>query len=273
MTPEQYLQGGAILAREWPTIAIAAIILLGGLGLVWLRLLYLSAREENRNARELIENLSEGIYRSTLDGGILSANPALARLNGCDSPQELLDMVNDIAGQWYVDPGRRSQFRRVLMRHGQIRDFVSEVYRYKTREKIWVVESARLVRDPATNRPLYYEGSVREITETVKRLKLEQFYQKLISQVPGGLFQLERGPGGDFTMTFVSPGFRRIVGLDEEDEPQTIDTFFAMIVPEDRGEFLSSLNRSGREESHWDCEFGAIDAKGVRKWFRVSATA
>lgn len=272
MTPELYLQGGAILAGEWPTIAVASIMLLGGLGLVWLRLLYLAAREENRNARELIENLSEGIYRSTLDGGILSANPALARLNGCDSPEELLEMVNDIAGQWYVEPSRRSQFRRILMRDGQIRDFVSEVYRYKSREKIWVVESARLVRDTATNRPLYYEGSVREITETVKRLKLERFYQKLISQVPGGLFQIERGPEGDFTVTFVSPGFRRIVGLSEEDDLNSIETFFHMIVPDDRGEFLASLNKSGREGSHWDCEFEAIDAQGVRKWLRVSAT-
>ena len=74
-------------------------------------------------------------------------------------------------------------------------------------------------------------------------------------------------------MTFVSPGFRRIVGLDEEDELQSIESFFAMILPEDRGEFLASLNRSGREQSHWDCEFCAVDAKGVRKWLRVSASA
>ena len=273
MAPELYIQSGTILAGDWLTLMVASVLLVSCLALIWSRLLYLAAREENSNSRELIENLSEGIYRSTLDGGILSANPALAKLNGCDSPDELLQMVNDIAGQWYVDPNRRSQFRRVLMRDGQIRDFVSEVYRYKSREKIWVVESARLVRDPATNRPLYYEGSVREITETVKRLKLEQFYQKLISQVPGGLFQIERDPGGNFSMTFVSPGFRRIVGLDEEDELQSIESFFAMILPEDRGEFLASLNRSGREQSHWDCEFCAVDAKGVRKWLRVSASA
>jgi len=73
-------------------------------------------------------------------------------------------------------------------------------------------------------------------------------------------------------VTFVSPGFRRIVGLSEEDDLNSIETFFHMIVPDDRGEFLASLNKSGREGSHWDCEFEAIDAQGVRKWLRVSAT-
>ncbi|NMG38725.1 diguanylate cyclase [Chelativorans sp. ZYF759] len=270
---ELYFQGGTSLFGHWTTFLVALAIFTAGLGLVWYRLLYLSESAENQNARELIENLSEGIYRSTLDGGILSANPALAKLNGCDTSEELLGMVNDIAGQWYVDPNRRSQFRRILMRDGQIRDFVSEVYRYKSRETIWVVESARLVRDPVTNRPLYYEGSVREITETMKRLQLEQFYQKLISQIPGGLFQIARSASGSFNMSFVSPGFRKLVGLEEDDAILTTEDFFAMILPEDRGDFLASLNRSAREQSRWECEFAAIDAKGVRKWLRIAAAA
>lgn len=273
MIPELSTTWDTIVAGHWPTIALAVAITLGSLGLIRYRLLYLVAQEENRNSRELIENLSEGIYRSTLDGGILSANPALASLNGCDSPAELLAMVNDIAGQWYVDPNRRSQFRRLLMREGQINDFVSEVYRYKTRERIWVVESARLVRDPTTNRPLYYEGSVREITETMKRLKLEEFYQKLISQVPGGLFQIERKTNGEFTIPFASPGFRTIVGIDDEDILGATVVFFEMIAPQDRTDFLASLNRSAREQARWDCEFSAIDAKGARKWLRITATA
>jgi PAS domain-containing protein len=55
------------------------------------RWLFLCPIRRTENSRELIDNLSEGIYRSTLDGRILSANPALARLNGCDSTAELLE--------------------------------------------------------------------------------------------------------------------------------------------------------------------------------------
>jgi signal transduction histidine kinase len=48
--------------------------------------------------------------------------------------------------------------------HGEVRNFESEVYRHKTRERIWIQENARLVRDEA-GKPLYYEGTVQEITQ------------------------------------------------------------------------------------------------------------
>ena len=50
-----------------------------------------------------------------------------------------------------------------MQRDGQVTDFVSEVYRHKTRERIWIRENAHLVRaDDGT--PLYYEGTVEDIT-------------------------------------------------------------------------------------------------------------
>ena len=43
-------------------------------------------------------------------------------------------------------------------------NFESEVYRHKARERIWIAETARLVRD-SEGAPLYYEGTVQDITE------------------------------------------------------------------------------------------------------------
>jgi PAS domain-containing protein len=108
----------------------------------------------------------------------------------------MLASVNDIATEWYVDPNRRAEFRDILTRDGRVEDFVSEVYRHKTRERIWITESARIVCDPKTGKPLYYEGSVREITETIRRQQLEEQIQKLTDQLPGGLFQFRRSPNG-----------------------------------------------------------------------------
>jgi signal transduction histidine kinase len=53
---------------------------------------------------------------------------------------------------------------RLLNEEGQVENFESEIYRHKTRERIWISESARLVRD-GSGRPLFYEGTVRDITE------------------------------------------------------------------------------------------------------------
>src|SRR4051812_33866965 len=100
------------------------------------RRLYLGALDEQLNNRDLIENLFEGIYRSTPDGRQISANRALVRLNGYASEAEQIAAVKDIASEWYVDPTRRDEFRAILERDGKVEDFVSEIWRHKTRERI-----------------------------------------------------------------------------------------------------------------------------------------
>ena len=117
-----------------------------------------------RDYRSIFDNAIDGIYRSSPAGRQLRANPALVRLNGYTSEEEMLRSVNDIAAEWYVEPGRRAEFMRLLNEEGQVENFESEIYRHKTRERIWVSESARLVRD-GSGRPLFYEGTVRDITE------------------------------------------------------------------------------------------------------------
>jgi len=115
------------------------------------------------NRSTLFDLLPIGAYRSSIDGRQLRANAALVRLNGYDSESELLTEVNDIGREWYVDAQRRIEFQRLMQRDGQVTDFVSEVYRHKTRERIWIRENAHLVRS-ADGTPLYYEGTVEDIT-------------------------------------------------------------------------------------------------------------
>ena len=119
--------------------------------------------EAEENYRRIFERVGEGVFRSSLDGRQLQANPALIRLNGYQTEQELRDAGADIARNWYVDPGRRAEFVRLMEEHGSIENFESEVYRLGTGERIWVSENAYLVRDKA-GQPLYYEGTVRDVT-------------------------------------------------------------------------------------------------------------
>lgn len=120
-------------------------------------------RAAEEEYRAIFEHANLGIYRSSLEGKQLRANPALVKLNGYTSEEEMLATVNDIATEWYVDPRRRSEFVRLLETYGQVENFESEVYRHKTRERIWISETARLIRDQ-TGAPLYYEGTVQDIT-------------------------------------------------------------------------------------------------------------
>jgi PAS domain S-box-containing protein len=137
--------------------------------------------------REIYETVSEGIYRSSIDGRQLTANPALVRLNGYESEAELLAAVRDIATEWYVEPGRRAEFQQLLHANGKVEDFVSEIYRHRTRERIWISENARLVRDRQTGSPLYYEGTIRDVTETMRRLQAEERLCIVVETIADGV--------------------------------------------------------------------------------------
>jgi len=91
----------------------------------------------------LFSFLPIGAYRSTPDGLMLRANQALVRLNGYDDEAQLLMGVRDIATEWYVQQGRRSEFVATLLRDGFVRGFVSEIWRHKTRDRVWISENLK----------------------------------------------------------------------------------------------------------------------------------
>mgnify|MGYP003694061025 CR=1 FL=1 len=55
--------------------------------------------------RKLFEGSVDGIYVTTPGGALLNANPALARIMGYDTPQELINGIGDIARQRLCSSG------------------------------------------------------------------------------------------------------------------------------------------------------------------------
>lgn len=128
----------------------------------------------HRELSTLFDLLPIGAYRSSPDGKILRLNAALLRINGYASEQECFADDRQIARDSYVDSGRRAQFKAILEAHGHISDFVSETYRLKTGERIWVREHAHLVRDE-DGKVLYYEGTIEDISrERAANLALQR---------------------------------------------------------------------------------------------------
>jgi diguanylate cyclase (GGDEF)-like protein/PAS domain S-box-containing protein len=120
-------------------------------------------REAERRYHGLFDNAIEGIFRTTVEGNYLDANPALAHIYGFESPQELMASLRDIGRQLYVDPQRREEFMRIVKARGSVTGFESQVYR-KNGDVIWISENSRLVLGE-DGRPLSYEGTVEDITE------------------------------------------------------------------------------------------------------------
>ncbi|MEW6494346.1 MAG: response regulator [Cyanobacteriota bacterium] len=119
-------------------------------------------RQAEEKYRTIFENAVDGIFQTTPDGHYISANPALARIYGYESSEELMVSLTNIGKQLYVDSNRRAEFRSLIQKYDKVSDFESQVYR-KDGSKIWISENARAVRD-VTGDLLYYEGAVQDIT-------------------------------------------------------------------------------------------------------------
>ena len=119
-------------------------------------------RRAQEQHRSIFENAIEGIFQTTPEGRYIAANPALARIYGYASPDELMAHLTDIAEQLYVDAGRRREFRGLLERCDAVHNFESQVRR-KDGHVVWISENARAVRD-ADGRLRHYEGTVVDVT-------------------------------------------------------------------------------------------------------------
>lgn len=246
-------------------VAVGAGVALAGIALHRQQAL-LAARADEAAYRDLYDNISEGVFRSTIDGRMISANPALARLNGYETGDELVAAVKDIASEWYVQPGRRAAIHEMLLEHGHVTNVVSEIYRHRTRERIWIEESTRLVRDEVTGAPLYYDGTVREVTETMRRLELQDRYSKIASIMSGCLLQLRRKADGVFCMPYVSIGLFYICGLHPEEVAEDSTVFRELIHPDDFDRVTSEMQRSEITLTPFQCEYRLALRDGTVRW-------
>lgn len=123
----------------------------------------IALRQAEQKYRSIFENAVEGIFQTTPEGHFLSVNPALARIYGYATPEELTSNLTNIRQQAYVNPQRRDKFMQVMAEFGEVSGFESKVYRVDG-SVIWISESARAVCD-ADGQVLYYEGSVEDISD------------------------------------------------------------------------------------------------------------
>lgn len=118
--------------------------------------------EAEESYRKLFDSSIDGIYVTTPEGRLLNANPALARMMGYDTPQELIEGVTDVAKAIYLDPSLRNEYQERMARDGMVREFEYQV-RQRDGTVLWLSDSATTVRDEAGN-VVRYEGVVRDIT-------------------------------------------------------------------------------------------------------------
>lgn len=259
-----YLDGSTLFVANMITAILLAICVFSHI-----RSRRIAIESENRNA-ELIKHLSEGIYQATLDGKHLSANPALARIHGYETGTDLISHSDTVGSRWYVEQGRSREFRALLFSKGRVDDFVSEIYREKTGERAWIIETARLVHHRKSGRLSHYEGSIRDITETVRRQEVENRLRKLSDRLPGVLFQLTQVASTPLRISYLSAGIDKIPGLKGQDFGAGIKYFLRNLSPSDRRRCIADFRQAKTNMTLFDLET-CIGSPQDGQWIRIVA--
>jgi len=174
-----------------------------------------SLRKNEARFTELFESLQEGIYITTPDGAILDVNPALVRMLGYDSKEEVLKRhVPEI----FVDRTERKNIKEQVDRQPMVQGQEITLIR-KDGTSIVCLNTAAAVRDN-TGHVVRYQGALMDITERremERRLHRQQeFARRLIDNFPDLILVLDTA--GHYT--FVSPRCKDILGYDLEDTQQ-----------------------------------------------------
>ncbi len=118
------------------------------------------ARSE-KNFRELFDKSVQGMFQVSANGKLINANPALLRLLGYSSLDELRQV--DIAHDIYINPRDRERLMDLLLTHGFCRDVELQLKR-KDGTRITVLEHSRVIKDDNDN-PVLFEGILEDITD------------------------------------------------------------------------------------------------------------
>jgi two-component system NtrC family sensor kinase len=218
-------------------------------------------RRNEARFTELFETLQEGIYIVNVNGDILDANPALVRMLGYDSKEELLaHRVPDI----FHDRDERKSLQNEVERQPILQGREITLTR-KDGTSLICLNTAAAVRDSAGT-VIRYQGALMDVTASrvmERRLHQQQeFARRLIDSFPDLIFVLDNAAN----YTFVSPRVLEVLGLEPEEIRET--ELGTRTHPEDRGALRAMYDEilAGRET------FASVEARVRNKrgeWRRL----
>lgn len=180
----------------------------------------------------MYDNAAQGMFMATLDGYVFEANPALARMLGYETPDQMLP-VEDFAREHYVNPPDRQRIVDVLLEGGVARNLEVNLKRLDG-TPIWCLLNVRLLREPGPE-PLI-EGITVDITPrklAEQALKSsEERHRRILETTGEAVAFLDQ----KMVIREVNEAFYKLLGLGPE---QVLGRRILDFADEDFREFLS----------------------------------
>jgi len=132
--------------------------------------------------RSIFENAIEGIFQVDHMGKLVSANPAMARILGYETMQELMGESRDFCSRLCDAPGMKEKFFRVLKDHGSVQALEIQTFR-QDGQPMWGSVNAHLVTGK-TGETVHFEGTLEDISDH-KRFEEQLLHQSLHDALTG----------------------------------------------------------------------------------------
>lgn len=219
--------------------------------------------EKRREAEErytaLFNDSTEGIVQFDVNGSLISSNPAMARMLGYESSEELIRCLNEATYPLYVNEKDRVNLVRAMIRKGAAQGFECQLLR-KDGGVIWVRGSGRAVRGP-DNKLLYFEGIIIDLTDR----KLVEIERDRLFNLSQNFFCI-----ADFDGYFkrLNPAWQSLgFTLDELYSRPFID----FVHPDDRQSTIEEMEgiHQGKESIHFENRYRCRD--GSYRWLLWNA--
>ena len=133
-----------------------------------------NTEKSEKKFRSIFNNSFEGIFQSTIDGKFITVNPALIKLLGYETKEELmaLNIRNDV----FKYPEERDIITKKLKENGEIRNY-RLVLKRKDGSDVIVKLNDRLAVNGEDSQ-IYFEGNIQDISNQViaekKRVEVEK---------------------------------------------------------------------------------------------------
>ncbi len=137
-------------------------------------------KESEEKYRDIFENSPLGMFRSTLAGKLIEANPAFAKMLGYKSADEILCNIYDIGKQVYADAKQRKKVLEEASKSNQVKHF-ERIFKRKDGSEFIVNLYLKPVMDK-NSKTIHFEGIVEDISEqremqkSIKQLTADSLY-------------------------------------------------------------------------------------------------
>jgi PAS domain S-box-containing protein len=227
--------------------------------------------DQTQNYSDIFETTEEGIFRSSPDGRFILVNPAMAKIYGYTSPQEMIESIHDIGTQIHLNPESRRKFVSLLTENGVVNQFEAQNIR-KDKSIIWTSTNAREIKDK-NGATRYFEGFIIDITkqkktETALR-EAEFLYRTLIEQMPAAAYT---DYPDNFANFFAGPQILSISGYSAEEWKSDPDLWMRIVHPDDKFKVQKENERTLKNGETFNVEYRIIAKNGQTVWIHDIAS-